>query len=149
MELPHFTLHHVGIVVDAIAKHRDFYLNSLGYREETQIVHDPLQSAYIQFFVSPGANHYLELVAPDGPGSKLWNASRRRQPLNHLGYLVWDIDAACGELVARGGRQIQEPVPAIAFQERRIAWVIMLPDRLLLELIETQTHPPIVHKPTA
>lgn len=130
------TLHHVGIVVDTIPKHRDFYVNSLGYCEQTGVIHDPLQSAYIQFFMVPGADHYLELVAPDGPESKLWNASRRRQPLNHLGYLVADLEAACDELIARGGRQLQAPVPAIAFDLRRIAWVIVLPDRLLLELIE-------------
>jgi len=127
-------LHHVGVVVEKIEEKREAY-GVLGYSERTGIIHDPLQTAYVQFFNLPGANHYLELVAPDGPESKLAKAIKRKQPLHHLCYVVNDILAACALLQAHGWWLVSEPTPAIAFDQRRIAWLAS-PDLLIIELVE-------------
>ena len=134
LELHELKLHHVGIAVEKIEKARDRY-ELLGYVERTRIIHDPTQTAYVQFFNLPGADHYIELVAPDGPQSKLSNAITRKQPLNHLCFVTPDIAGTCSALDGQGWRLISEPTPAVAFDQRRIAWLAS-PDMLIVELVE-------------
>jgi methylmalonyl-CoA/ethylmalonyl-CoA epimerase len=127
-------LHHIGVAVEDIAEKREAY-RVLGYIERTDIIHDPVQTAYVQFFQVPGADHYLELVAPDGPRSKLEKATKRKQPLHHLCYAVSDIFAACHLLQESGWWLVSEPTPAVAFDQRNIAWLAS-PDLLIIELVE-------------
>jgi methylmalonyl-CoA/ethylmalonyl-CoA epimerase len=128
-------LHHVGLVVRAIEESRIFYVNVLQYRERTPVIHDPVQTAFVQFFSIPGADHYIELVAPDGEKSKLRVAARKREPLNHLCYCCDNIVRMVSFLKESGCLVIQNSVPAVAFGERLIAW-LMTPHGLLIELVE-------------
>lgn len=128
-------LHHVGIVVPSIEKHREFYTTVLHYQERTAVIHDAVQTAFVQFFVLGGADHYIELVAPDGGSSKLVKASGKGLPLNHLCYSCDNMTKAIEHLRNSGCFVIQEPVPAVAFDGRPIAW-LMTPDRMLLEIVE-------------
>ncbi len=132
---PGLRLHHVGIVVEAIEADRVFYVEQLGYKERTGIIHDPAQTAFVQFFRLPGADHYLELVAPDSPQSLLAKASRKGMPLNHLCYAARDIDQALASFRNGSAFVAQEPVPAVAFDLRRIAWVVSR-NGLKIELVE-------------
>jgi len=127
--------HHLGVVVDDIAARRPFYLGVLGYAIRTDVIHDPLQGAYVQFLALPGADHYLELVAPDGPQSKLARASKRGLPLHHVCYATPAIEASLRNLAEAGAMVIQDPVPAVAFDGRRIAWLVN-DEGVLLELVE-------------
>jgi hypothetical protein len=43
---------------------RAFYVDVLEYRERTPVIHDPVQTAFVQFFSIPGSDHYIELVRP-------------------------------------------------------------------------------------
>jgi methylmalonyl-CoA/ethylmalonyl-CoA epimerase len=127
--------HHVGVVVADIHTRRQFYVESLGYSARTGVIHDPLQGAFVQFLALPQADHYLELVAPDAPDSKLARAAKRALPLHHLCYATPAIEAALGRLAAGGALVFQEPVPAVAFSGLRIAWVVN-EEGLLVELLE-------------
>ncbi|MBV9442579.1 MAG: VOC family protein [Acidobacteriaceae bacterium] len=127
-------LHHIGLCVDNIERHRPIY-TAVGYAERTDVIHDPAQTAYVQFFLLSGADHYLELVAPDGPESKLARAVKKNQLLNHLCYAVSDVAETCRSLEKAGWRLISEPEPAVAFEGRSIAWIAS-PDMLIVELVE-------------
>jgi methylmalonyl-CoA/ethylmalonyl-CoA epimerase len=128
-------LHHVGIVVPEIEPASEFYVSVLGYEPKTAVIHDPTQTAFVQFFALPGADHYVELVAPDGEESKLLNASKKKIPLNHLCYRCSDIEAATAQMRDQGCLVLEEPVAAVAFDGRRISWLIT-GERLLVELVE-------------
>jgi methylmalonyl-CoA/ethylmalonyl-CoA epimerase len=128
-------LHHIGIVVRSIDESRSFYVDVLRYRERTPIIHDPIQTAFVQFFSIPGSDHYVELVAPDGNTSKLREASRKGIPLNHICYSCKNIANTVTFLKESGCFVIQNPVPAVAFDGRCIAW-LMTPDGLLIEIVE-------------
>jgi catechol 2,3-dioxygenase-like lactoylglutathione lyase family enzyme len=132
---PDFRLHHVGIVVRGIAEFRSFYVDVLQYRERTPVIHDPIQTAFVQFFSIQGADHYIELVAPDGESSKLQEACRKGKTLNHLCYSCGNIAAMISFMKESGCFVIQKPVPAVAFEGRLIAW-LMTQDGLLVELVE-------------
>jgi methylmalonyl-CoA/ethylmalonyl-CoA epimerase len=56
------------------------------------VLHDRLQTAFVQFLKLAGDRTYLELVAPDGHESKLMNAAKRGG-LNHLCYAAGPLDS--------------------------------------------------------
>jgi methylmalonyl-CoA/ethylmalonyl-CoA epimerase len=132
---PDFRLHHIGIVVRGIEEFRSFYVDVLQYRERTPVIHDPIQTAFVQFFSIQGADHYIELVAPDGESSKLQEACRKGKTLNHLCYSCGNIARMLSFMKESGCFVIQKPVPAVAFDGRLIAW-LMTRDGLLVEVVE-------------
>jgi methylmalonyl-CoA/ethylmalonyl-CoA epimerase len=78
----------------------------------------------------------LELLEPHGAGSPLEGFLRRNRAggLYHLAFDVGDLDAELERIAAAGGIRVSGPVPDVAFQERRIAFVVI--DGQLAELIE-------------
>ena len=106
-----------------------------GYERRTEAIHDPNQTALVQFLKLPGEATYLEFVAPDGPQSKLMGAVKRGGGLNHLCYSAGPLEEAIAHLEASGMKLISDPKPAVAFAGRRICWLLG-PDQLPIELVE-------------
>jgi methylmalonyl-CoA/ethylmalonyl-CoA epimerase len=127
-------LHHSGLLVKDVRQAAARYVE-MGYELKSPVVHDTVQTAYVQFLRLPGDQTYLELVSPDRADSKLSNALEKGGGLNHLCYSAVDIDAACEFLRTTGFFLISAPVAAVAFGGRRVAW-FRGPDRLLVELVE-------------
>jgi methylmalonyl-CoA/ethylmalonyl-CoA epimerase len=141
MTIPPFRFHHTGLLVKSMEAATALQVERYGYRIESPVIHDPVQTAFVRFLRLPGAAHWLELVSPEGERSKLAEALRKRgDGLHHLCYEVDDLDAACAHL--RQGRQmlLAPPAPAVAFGGRPIAWFM---DRagLLTELVEAGPGP--------
>lgn len=128
-------LHHIGIAVHDLDAAARELVDLLGYRVRSRVIHDPVQTAHVQFLQQESDPACVELVTPDGPASKLSGALKRGGGLNHLCYAVGDIDAACRRLSEGGMLIVQEPVAAVAFPGRRIAW-LMGGARVLTELVE-------------
>ena len=128
-------LHHVGMLVGSIADESRIYQQRFGYEAQGEVIHDPVQTAFVQFLQLPQDDVYLELVSPDGPASKLGNALNKGVRLHHLCYATDSIEQSCAELRTKGMTLIQPPIGAPAFPGRRIAW-LMSRDRLLVELVE-------------
>ncbi|MEP6716833.1 MAG: VOC family protein [Terriglobia bacterium] len=128
-------LHHVGMLVRDIPASAGFYAE-IGYLPATGVIHDPIQTAYVQFLKLPEDQAYLELISPEGPGSKLANALAKGGGLNHFCYATGDIEACGSWLRDRRFFPIADPVPAVAFGGRRVSW-FRGPDRLLVELVES------------
>lgn len=129
------TLHHVGYAVAEIQPVAADYVERYGYEIVTPIIHDPTQTAFVQFVRLAGDSTFLEFVAPDSLNSKLVNAVRRGGSLHHLCYSVDDIEFTTNRLFESGMMILTAPVPAIAFGGRRIAW-LMGRDRIPIELVE-------------
>jgi methylmalonyl-CoA/ethylmalonyl-CoA epimerase len=132
--LPDLRLHHLGYVVKDIEPIADMYRSRFAYQPHTPILHDPLQTAFVQFFARPGEAAYLEFVAPDGPASRLTNAAARRGGLHHLCYTCADLPASIATLEATGMRLILAPQPAVAFAGRHVCW-LMGEDPVPIELV--------------
>lgn len=128
-------LHHVGYVTKDIQPVAALYMKRFGYLVASPILHDPLQTAFVQFLNLPGDRAYLEFVAPDGPGSKLANAAQKRPGLNHLCYTAGPLEHAIARLEESGMKLISEPKPGLAFANRRICWLLG-EDPLPIELVE-------------
>ena len=112
-------LHHVCYAVRAIDPIAATYVGRYGYDLSTPVIHDPLQTAFVQFLKLAGDRTYLEFVAPDGPESKLMNAAKRGG-LNHLCYATGPLEEVIAQLEESGMQLISEPKPAIAFVRRHL-----------------------------
>jgi methylmalonyl-CoA/ethylmalonyl-CoA epimerase len=128
-------LHHIGIAVKDISEAADRYVRVLGYEIKSEVIQDPAQTAFVQFLKLPGDPVYIELVSPDRQQSKLSAAVQNGGGLNHMCYVTSDIEIACKELRGKGMFLLQPAVPAVAFQGRRISW-LMGTDHVPIELVE-------------
>lgn len=135
---PGLRLHHVGYAVTSIGVAEQSFRLRFGYQLVSPVIHDPLQTAHVQFLQLAGEGTYLELVEPDGPASKVAGAVRGGGGLNHLCYSVAALAEAIGHLEELGMKLISEPKPAAAFDGRRICWLLGA-DRTPIELIERRT----------
>ena len=116
-------LHHVGLGVASIEK----------LVQDAVTWDDPIQKVRVAFVELSGAR--IELVEPLGKGSPVDRSIREGVKLLHLCYEVPDLELALQRAQAFGFRRIQKPVPAVAFEGRRIAWVFSF-DYGLVELLE-------------
>jgi methylmalonyl-CoA/ethylmalonyl-CoA epimerase len=132
---PALHLHHIGYAVNSIEPVAAKYVSRYGYELVTPVIHDPLQTAFVQFLKLRGDISYLEFVAPDGPESKLGYSIRRGGGLNHLCYSAGPLEQVISQLEASEMRLVSEPKPALAFAGRRICWLLG-DDRLMIELVE-------------
>ena len=132
---PWMRLHHIGHAVTSIETAAQSFCRRFGYQLASPLMHDPLQTAQIQFLQLAGEQTYLELVAPDRPDSKLASAVKRGGGLHHLCYTVAALEDAIDHLEAGGMKLISDPKPGAALAGRRICWLLG-PDPVPIELVE-------------
>jgi len=129
-------LHHVGYVVASIDATAAGLARSLALDWDGRIVHDLLQTVYVSFLYPkvPG-NAVIELVQPEGSESTVAKFLHRGGGLHHFCYEVDCLDKQLRW--ARSNRDLiaRQPMPAAAFDGRRIAWVYTR-SRLLVEYLE-------------
>src|SRR5947209_5299810 len=107
-------LHHIGYVTSSIEGAVAAYVSRYGYKVVTPVIHDPLQTAFVQFLQLSGEATYLEFVAPDRPDSYL-TSTAKRGGLHHLCFAAGKLELAIARLEENGMRLISEPKPAVAF----------------------------------
>lgn len=127
-----FEFHHLGYATTSIEMELRFF-KGIGYRAEGEPFIDPLQGVSGLFLAGPGPR--IELLE-NTPASKTltpWIDAGIK--IYHFGYFVDDIDAALDWSRQRRGKVSVQPVPSVAFDERRISFVIFRTG-LMLEFIE-------------
>jgi methylmalonyl-CoA/ethylmalonyl-CoA epimerase len=130
------TLHHLGFTVSSITAVAEDFAFSMSASWDGAITHDPIQRVKVSFF-SPAnpANPVFELVEPATEDSPVSNFLKKGGGLHHVCYEVDDLDVALEEARRVGLLVVSYPVPAVAFDGRRIAWICSK-KRLLIELLE-------------
>lgn len=126
-------LHHVGVITGNLEGSIDFY-TSLGYAASA-IYADPMQKARI-VLLQRAHEPLVELIAPDSPESP---AARWIQRIvvgpYHTCYEVDDLEAMMAFLRSHRLFPVIKPVPAVAFNMRRIVF-LWGESSGLLELLE-------------
>lgn len=118
-------LHHIGVVVRSVKESGALYSEQLGMRALGPAVHDPLQRVIVQFWALDGNSTPIELIEPAGDDSPVASLLSKGGGLAHLCYEVDNLEGALNEVRQKGGIVISGPVPATAFHERRIAFVLL------------------------
>ncbi len=128
-------LHHIGFVVADIEQAITGFKRSTLAEWNGRIWDDPQQQARVAFLDVRGSPVQLELVAPLGEDSPVAQFLERGGGLHHLCYEVAGLEARVAEMRALGNLIVGPPTPAIAFENRRVAWLITR-EKLLIELLE-------------
>src|ERR1700741_4801185 len=130
------SFHHVGYVVSSIAKVGEDFARSLGAKWDGVIIHDPLQEARVTFMRCGGPETpAVELVEPAGDKSPLHKVAAKGGGLHHICYEVDSLEVQLPQSRAAGSLVVKDPLPAVAFGGRRIAWVYTR-QKLLVEYLE-------------
>jgi methylmalonyl-CoA/ethylmalonyl-CoA epimerase len=128
--------HHVGIVVSDIAAAMQGYVRSLSASWDGRVYVDPLQKVKVAFLSARPGDTPIELVEPAADDSPVMRFLREKGGgLHHVCYEVADLEKQIAEMKSRGSLIARRPKPAVAFQGRRIAWMLTA-EKLLVELLE-------------
>ena len=134
-------LHHVGFVVPDINVGMEAFVQSLNASWDGTIYADPLQKVKVAFLTTRSGDAQIELVSPDGPDSPVLRfLNEHGGGMHHVCYEVDNLEAQIAALKSRGALIMRRPKPAVAFQDRRIAWMLTR-EKLLVELLEKNLHP--------
>jgi methylmalonyl-CoA/ethylmalonyl-CoA epimerase len=129
-------LHHIAIVVEDVARSAQVYERLLGLKQTGMGGADPLQKVNALFLdAGLGEDVTLELLEPTADDSPISKSLQRGGGLHHLCFEVDDIDQELARIKNAGGNVVCEPVPAVGFNNRRIAFVFPV-DTILVELVE-------------
>jgi methylmalonyl-CoA/ethylmalonyl-CoA epimerase len=134
-------LHHVGFVVADIVVGMEGFVRSMSASWDGRIFEDPHQKVKVAFLSTRPGDPLIELVEPaaeDAPVRRF--LIERGGGLHHVCYEVDDIEAHIVEMKARRSMMVRRPKPAVAFDGRRIAWMLTA-EKLLVELLEKGVQP--------
>jgi methylmalonyl-CoA/ethylmalonyl-CoA epimerase len=133
---PEGGFHHVGFVVRSIANSVKGFAAILQAEWDEKIFHDPNQGVRVTFLRCAAATDPLwELVEPAEDNSPVQSFAVKGGGLHHVCYVVEKIEEALSRARSLGAVIAREPMPAVAFGGRRIAW-IYTKNRLLIEYLE-------------
>jgi methylmalonyl-CoA/ethylmalonyl-CoA epimerase len=131
-------LHHIGYVVPSIPEAIQNWARSLAATRISEVFEDPIQQVHVAFLDLPGPGAaQVELVTGLGPKSPVARLQSQGGGLHHLCFLVDDLEGQIAAMKREKALLIRSPVPAVAFEGRRIAWM-MTRERLLVEYLERE-----------
>ncbi len=125
-------LHHSGFVVDDI----DNWETRMVFEEKLEDVIDPIQNSRLTLYKN-FSQPYIELIQPLNEQSLSWTSLKKfGNHFNHFCYSVNSIEEM--ESVAAGFQlqQVLAPVPAILFNNKKVAFYFARNKQLVEFLIE-------------
>ena len=134
-----FKLRHVGVAVPSLDPATDTLATLFGYRVISGPFDDPIQKVSVNFLTqSDNDVAEIELIAPLGQDSPITAMlAKSGGGAYHLCFETSDIEQALVHAKNNGCVVVSGPVPAVAFNGRRIAW-IYTKSRQLFELVEAE-----------
>jgi len=112
------------------------FVRSLAATWDGRIHEDPYQKVKVAFLSIRPGEPLIELVEPATQDSPVRDfLTNRGGGLHHVCYEVDDLEGQIAEMKARRCMVIRRPKPAVAFDGRRIAWLLTA-ENLLVELLE-------------
>ena len=129
-------LHHVGFVVPDIASAMAGFVSSLAACWDGRTFDDPHQKVKVAFLTTHPGDPSIELVEPAGEDSPVFRFLHEKGGgLHHVCYEVDDLEQQMAEMKSRGSLVARRPKPAVAFEGRRIAWMLTQ-QKFLVELLD-------------
>lgn len=137
-----FKLLHVGVAVPSLGPAAESLARLFGYKLVSGPFDDPIQKVSVEFLAQSAEDTAeIELIAPAAEDSPIRSMlAKDGGGAYHLCFETSDIEAALAHAKAIGCIIVSPPVPAVAFQGRRIAWIYTR-SRQLFELVEANTNP--------
>ena len=132
-----FRVLHVGVAVSSLEPATDSLGKMFGYEVVSGPFDDPIQKVRVNFLrISSDDSSEIELIAPLSPDAPIQSILKKNGGgAYHVCLETNNMEAALQHARVTGCMIVSPPVPAVAFQGRRIAW-IYTPLRQLYELVE-------------
>jgi methylmalonyl-CoA/ethylmalonyl-CoA epimerase len=128
--------HHLGVAVSSVEEAQPLYERLFGLQLVSGPFDDPIQKVRVSFLDASRSDAVvLELVAPSGEQSPVSSYLARGIGAYHICYEVPDLPRYLERARQNRCVLLGEPVPAVAFGGRRIAW-LYTPTKHLIELLE-------------
>jgi len=134
-----FKLLHVGVAVPSLGPTTEVLSNLFGYKVVSGPFDDPIQKVTVNFLAKSDEDvAEIELIAPISEDSPIRSMlAKDGGGTYHLCFETSDIDGALIHAKKNGCIVVSSPVPAVAFQGRKIAWIYTR-SRQLFELVEAK-----------
>lgn len=135
-----FKLLHVGVAVPSLGPTTELLSTLFGYKVVSGPFDDPIQKVSVNFLAKSDEDvAEIELIAPLSEDSPIRSMlAKDGGGAYHLCFETSDIDGALIHAKNNGCIVVSGPVPAVAFQGRRIAWIYTR-SRQLFELVESES----------
>lgn len=132
-----FKLRHVGVAVPALGPTTEALSTLFGYKVISGPFDDPIQKVSVNFLTTSDDDvAEIELIAPLSEDSPITGMlAKGGGAAYHLCFETSDIEQAVAHAKSNGCIIVSPPVPAVAFNGRRIAWIYTR-SRQLFELVE-------------
>jgi len=132
-----FKLRHVGVAVPSLGPATEALSTLFGYRVISGPFDDPIQKVSVNFLTqSDNDKAEIELIAPLSEDSPITSMlAKSGGGAYHLCFETTNIEQALVHAKNNGCIVVSPPVPAVAFNGRRIAWIYTR-SRQLFELVE-------------
>ena len=131
--------HHLGIVVADLMKSIQGY-RGFGWKWNGEIIEDKERSVKLAFLNRDGSDELIELVCPmtdKSPVSNTLLTMKNVATPYHICYAVKDIEKVISILKGRNYTLTSALKPAVAFSNRRVAFMLNR-DAGLIELLEEE-----------
>ena len=128
---------HIGVAVSNIKESLSVFNNLFELNDVSEIYEDIFQNIKISFFCFAGVK--IELIEPlDGSKkSPVDNIIEKNTSYYHLCFRTECIEDEILQLVEKGAIVVTEPIPSLAFSNRKIAFLYV--EHLgLIELVEKE-----------
>ena len=128
---------HIGVAVSNIKESLSVFNNLFELNDVSEIYEDIFQNIKISFFCFAGVK--IELIEPlDGSKkSPVDNIIEKNMSYYHLCFRTGCIEDEILQLVEKGAIVVTEPIPSLAFSNRKIAFLYV--EHLgLIELVEKE-----------
>lgn len=134
-----FRLLHVGVAVPSLGPATEALTALFGYRVMSGPFDDPIQKVQVNFLAKSSDDvAEIELIAPIAEDSPIRSMlAKDGGGAYHLCFETSDIESALAHAKKNGCIVVSPPVPAVAFEGRRIAWIYTR-SRQLFELVEAR-----------
>jgi methylmalonyl-CoA/ethylmalonyl-CoA epimerase len=132
-----FKLRHVGVAVPKLGPTTDALEALFGYKVVSGPFDDPIQKVSVNFLAKSDTDvAEIELIAPLSEDSPITSMlAKGGGAAYHLCFETSDIEQALAHAKDNGCIIVSPPVPAVAFDGRKIAWIYTR-SRQLFELVE-------------
>jgi methylmalonyl-CoA/ethylmalonyl-CoA epimerase len=136
---PEGSFHHVGFVVSSIETTVQSFAEMLEADWDGHVFHDPNQGVRVTFLKSCREGDPLwELVEPADEKSPVHSFAAKGGGMHHVCYVVDNLEDALARARSLGALITRQPMRAVAFGGRRIAWIYTR-NRLLIEYLESSS----------
>lgn len=134
-----FKLRHVGVAVPSLGPATQALSDLFGYRVVSGPFDDPIQKVSVNFLTQSDVDvAEIELIAPLSEDSPITSMlAKSGGGAYHFCFETTDIEQALVHAKNNGCMVVSGPVPAVAFNGRKIAW-IYTKSRQLFELVEAE-----------